>query len=302
MLLIGSIVIVAALSMTVLGALFGLGLMLAARAFRTDQDPRVAKVLDALPGANCGACGYAGCRSYAEAVAQEGEDVGLCIPGGPDAAAALADIMGVEPGEAVRHRAVVHCRGGRSLCPDRFEYAGEQNCTAAALMAGGPKACPFGCLGFGSCAEACPFGAITMSEDRLPVIDAEKCTGCGICVDVCPRNVISLLPAHFKIYLGCSSQFRGKAVKELCPMGCIACRLCAREDPNDAIKFENNLPVLDYDKAGGDFSAAADACPLDCFILADRAQPVPAGAAGSQQGASEETQLAAPSLDAKGRR
>jgi Na+-translocating ferredoxin:NAD+ oxidoreductase RNF subunit RnfB len=269
------VVIIAAASMTILGILFGLGLVLAARTFRTGEDPRLQDVVESLPGINCGACGYAGCRQYAEAVV-EGEKVNLCIPGGAETATALADIMGVELEDMVEQRAVVHCQGGTDRCGNRFEYVGEPDCHAAHLTSGGPKACIYGCLGFGSCAEACPFDAITMSEQRLPVIDPEKCTACGICVKTCPRDLISLLPSRYKIYLGCSSHGKGKAVKDICSVGCIACSLCARKDPHEAIVMQDNLPVLDHQKAGGDFTVAAEVCPMDCFVV--EAEPAPAEA------------------------
>ncbi len=259
-------VMTAAVSMAVLGVLFGIGLVLAAVAFRTDEDPRQEQVLQALPGINCGACGYAGCRGYAEAVCG-GEDVNLCLPGGQDIARHLADIMGVEIEEIVRKRAVVHCQGGTERCPDRFQYHGEADCRAAHLTSGGPKSCVYGCLGFGSCAQACPFDAITMNEQRLPVVDPEKCTACGICVETCPRDLISLLPMPFKIYLGCSSHDRGKAVKDICEVGCIACSLCAKKDPHEAIVMKDQLPVLDHQEADGDFSVAAEVCPMNCFVI-----------------------------------
>ncbi len=256
----------AAASMTALGLLFGVGLVLAARAFRTDENPRLQQVMQALPGINCGACGYAGCRGYAESVCA-GEDVNLCLPGGEEVTRHLADIMGVEVADLVKKRAVVHCQGGTERCPDRFEYHGEADCHAAHLTSGGPKGCIYGCLGFGSCARACPFDAITMNDRRLPVINPDKCTACGICVETCPRDLITLLPARSKIYLGCSSHYRGKAVKDVCSVGCIACRLCEKKDPNEAIVMEDQLPVLDHEKADGDFSVAAEVCPMDCFVV-----------------------------------
>jgi len=207
------------------------------------------------------------------------------VPGGPDTAQALASVMGVEVGETIRMRAVVHCQGGTSRCGARFEYVGEQDCMAAHLTAGGPKACLYGCLGYGSCAAACPFGAITMSEERLPVIDADKCTACGMCVRICPRNLISLVPADCTTYLGCSSRDRGKDVRSVCSVGCIACGICAKKDPDGAITMEANLPVLDMEKTEEGFRTAAEACPMNCFVVeGERAVPVAAqvGEAGGQ--------------------
>lgn len=267
--------------MTVLGVLFGIGLVLAARAFRVEQDPRIEAVLDVLPGINCGACGYAGCHAYAEAVV-EGQKVVLCTAGGPDVGRAVAELMGVEVVETAKLRAVLHCQGGLSRCGDRFQYVGEQDCRAAHITSGGPKSCIYGCLGLGSCARACPFDAIAMSEEGLPVIDAEKCTACGICVRACPRDLISLLPVDWKVYLGCSSHYKGKAVKDICAVGCIACGLCAKRDPHDAIVLEGNLPVLDFEKAGGDFAAAAEVCPMNCFVVEGRPAAVGAGASSAE--------------------
>ena len=259
-------VLAAVVAMTFLGLSFAVFLALASRVFSARQDERVERVLASLPGVNCGACGLAGCRAYAEAVVQ-GEKVSLCTVGGKDVAEALAEIMGVEVSHGPTLRAIVHCQGGSSRCEQRFRYFGEQDCRAAHIISGGPKACIYGCLGFGTCADACPFDAITMSEERLPVIDSQKCTACGICVAVCPRGLISLLDANYKMYVGCSSRDAGRAVKDVCSVGCIACGLCAKKDPHGAIAIEGDLPVLDHEKAGGDFSVAAEACPMNCFVL-----------------------------------
>ncbi len=272
-------------SMLVLGVLFGLGLVIAARKFSVEEDPRVGAVEDELPGINCGACGYAGCHAYAEAVVAS-EDVALCVPGGPEVARTLADLLGVELGAVQKLRAVVHCQGGASRCGDRFDYAGEQDCRAAHITSGGPKACIYGCLGFGSCAAACPYDAIAMNEERLPVIDPDKCTACGICVRTCPRDLISLLPYRYNIYLGCSSHDRGKAVSGICPVGCIACRRCVKEDPHEAIEMVDDLPVLDQAKADGEFARAAEVCPMNCFVVEEPLQPEAATPAAKEAAAS----------------
>jgi len=275
-------VLTAVASMLVLGVLFGFWLSIAARRLRVDEDPRIERALAALPGVNCGACGFSGCRGYAEAIVG-GEKVTLCTAGGPGAAAVLAELMGVEVDATVRRRAVVHCRGGADCCGDAFDYVGEPDCRAAQLIGGGPKSCAYGCLGFGTCASVCPYGAITMSEQRLPVIDADKCTACGLCVRACPRRILSLLPVHYTTYLGCASRERGKTVKAVCSVGCIGCGLCARKDPNGAIEMVDNLPVLDFEKAGGDFSAAAEVCPTHSYVVeAHAVAPADAGPAERQ--------------------
>ena len=271
--------------MLVLGLAFGVCLALASKVFAKDEDPRVERILEALPGANCGGCGYGGCRAYAEAVVN-GEKVSLCTAGGQECADALAAIMGVEVTATAKVRAVVHCQGGTGRCAQRCDYDGVQDCRAANLVSGGPKACIYGCLGIGSCAEACPFDAITMNQERLPVIDPEKCVACGICTKVCPRGLITLLDINYQTYVACSSRDRGKAVKNICSTGCIACGLCAKKDPNGAVVLEGNLPVLDYEKAGGDFSVAAEVCPMDCFVTGAPG-PAPAAAVGAEVGSAD---------------
>ena len=278
---ISPVILLAVGSMVVLGVLFGAGLMLAARAFHVEEDERVEAALDILPGMNCGACGYAGCQAYAEAVV-EGEKVSLCTAGGPEVARALAELMGVEVSDLVKLRAVVHCQGGMSRCADRFEYVGVQDCRAAHITSGGPKSCIYGCLGLGSCARACPYDAITMSDERLPVVDPEKCTACGICVRTCPRDLLSLLPVEYKTYLGCSSRDRGKAVKDICSVGCIACGLCVKNDPHKATNLVELLPVLDFEKAGGDFSKGAEVCPMSCFVVEDAEALAQVGASAQE--------------------
>lgn len=263
-----TLVAVAIVAMVTLGLTFGVCLALASKVFAKHEDERIERVLNALPGVNCGACAYGGCRAYAEAVVN-GEKVALCTVGGQEVANAIAAVMGVEVGKTATLRAVVHCQGGTSRCAQRCDYDGIEDCRAAELVSAGPKACVYGCLGFGSCAEACPFDAITMSGDQLPVIAPEKCTACGICVRVCPRDLISLLDARYEAYLGCSSRDSGKAVKSICSVGCITCGLCAKKDPNGAIVIENSLPILDHEKAVGDFSVAAEVCPMNCFVLGE---------------------------------
>jgi len=249
-----------------LGAVFGVVLATASRYLTAAEDPRLSSIVEALPGANCGACGYAGCRAYAEAVV-EGEKVGLCTVGGQEVAETLADIMDVEVEDMGDRRAVVHCQGDRDKCPPRADYDGIQDCRAAHVVSGGPKACLYGCLGLGSCADACPFDAITMGEDRLPHIDPDACTACGVCVRTCPRDLISLLNKKYTTYLGCSSHDSGKDVKSICDVGCIACGICEKKDPHEAIRMQDDLPELDHEAADGDFGEPADACPMDCFVV-----------------------------------
>lgn len=248
-----------------LGVAFGVGLALASRFFHVEVDPRIEGVSEALPGVNCGACGYAGCEAYAEAVVL-GTPPDMCIPGGAETAHAVAQIMGLEVnGVRQAMRAVVQCQGGTDRCASRFIYDGIEDCRAAHLLQGGAKACEYGCLGYGTCGEACPFDAIVMGEDRIPVIDWERCTGCGACVKACPRDLVRLVPDTIETYVACSSQDKGKAVKATCTVGCISCWLCVKFSSEGAVEKEGNVPRLTYCE-GADYTKAIEKCPMNCFV------------------------------------
>lgn len=231
------------------GAVFGLGLAYAAKKFAVKTDPKVEAVREVLPGANCGACGFAGCQGYAEAVVKDPElSPGLCAPGKADVAALVAKITGKVAPEVVPTVATVFCRGGECKASRRFKYEGVKDCRAAILVAGGDKTCQYGCLGYGTCAKACPFEAIKMGPENLPVIDREKCTACGVCVAACPKSIIHLTPADKKVHILCSSHDKGPVVKKACEIGCIGCGLCAKGCPEGAITMDNNLATIDYSK------------------------------------------------------
>lgn len=243
-----------------IGAVFGAGLAFAAKKFSVKTDPKVEAVRDVLPGANCGACGFAGCQGYAEAVVKDPNlSPGLCAPGKADVAALVARITGKVAPEVVPTVAKVFCRGGECNSRRRFEYEGVKDCRAAILVAGGDKTCQYGCLGYGTCAKACPFGAITMAADNLPVIDRDKCTACGVCVAACPKSIIHLTPADKMVHILCSSHDKGPAVKKACEIGCIGCGLCAKGCPEGAIAMDNNLAMMDYAKC-----THCEACVLLC--------------------------------------
>jgi electron transport complex protein RnfB len=231
------------------GAVFGLGLAYAAKKFAVKTDPKVEAVREVLPGANCGACGFAGCQGYAEAVVKDPDlSPALCAPGKADVAALVAKITGKVAPEVVPTVATVFCRGGECKASRRFKYDGVKDCRAAILVSGGDKTCQYGCLGYGTCAKACPFEAIKMGPENLPVIDREKCTACGVCVAACPKSIIHLAPAHKKVHILCSSHDKGPVVKKACEIGCIGCGLCAKGCPEGAITMDNNLAIMDYAK------------------------------------------------------
>ena len=238
----------AVLAMALLGLAFGIGLAICSRVLAVRSDPRIEHVLDVLPGSNCGACGYGGCAAYAEAVVT-GEDVpcNLCVPGGNEVAQRVADVMGVEVEEVERRVTVSMCQGGNNV-ETRYEYDGVHDCRAAHLLAGGPKACDYGCIGLGTCAAVCPVDAIRMGDEGLPVVLEDRCIACGDCVRACPRDLYQIVPVSKNVHNACSSHDMGAKAKKICPRACIACRRCERTCKHDAVHVIDNLAVFDYDK------------------------------------------------------
>jgi Na+-translocating ferredoxin:NAD+ oxidoreductase RNF subunit RnfB len=230
-----------------LGIVFGVALAIVAARFVVKVDPKVEKVRDTLPGANCGACGFAGCMGYAEAVVGNPDvAVSMCAPGKSAVAEKIAEITGKKAEKMDPKIARVFCQGGSSLSQRKFIYTGVMDCTAAVLAAGGNKSCEYGCLGYATCMRACPFDAITMSADNLPVISKEKCTACGKCVAACPKQVIELAVESKAVVISCHSRDKGADTKKKCQVGCIACGICVRTCPVDAIKIDNNLARIDH--------------------------------------------------------
>src|SRR6056297_335607 len=226
----------------IMALIFSYILCWANKAFYVEVDPRIEAILEALPGANCGGCGYVGCSEYAEAIVKEGAPINLCAPGGAAAASAIAEIMGVEVETTAPKKAVVHCRAGKDQRLGQGRYLGEKKCAAASGVAG-VQGCAYGCLGFGDCVEACDYDAIHI-ENGLPQIEYERCVGCGACVQACPRSIITLVPfKDDRMYVvACSNREGGKDVKAVCPVGCIGCKACVKKC--DLFSMYNNLPVL----------------------------------------------------------
>jgi len=252
-------ILIPIITLSGLGLLFGLGLAVASKKFCVHVDPRQEQVLDKLPGANCGACGQAGCMGFSEALIKGSCSVDRCPVMKQEDKKDVAGILGVELKETVRLVAVLHCNGGKKV-KDRFRYQGLKDCVAANQLQGGQKACVWGCLSFGSCVKVCPFGAITMSEETgLPIIDEAKCTACGNCVKICPKKLFKLVDIKKPVYIACSSHDKGKAVMDVCKVGCIACGKCERECPSGLFKVKDNLAQIDYNNY-----VACDDCVKVC--------------------------------------
>ncbi|MDP8208923.1 MAG: RnfABCDGE type electron transport complex subunit B [Candidatus Electryonea clarkiae] len=233
-----------------LGLIFGGGLAYASKLFYVYVDPRVEEVDEELPGANCGACGLAGCRQMALAVVEGKLTAAECPVANDEARAKVAAIMGTDAVTAEEMVAVVYCQGSPDHCVERFDYQGVKSCTAAELVGGGFKACTYGCLGLGECVDACQFDAMLMGEDKLPKVIEANCTGCGKCVEACPRGIMAMIPKNAYIYNACVNQDRGKTVKNVCDIGCTGCTLCAnpKTTPSGMITMnkETNLPIFHY--------------------------------------------------------
>ncbi|MBP2649612.1 MAG: rnfB [Firmicutes bacterium] len=239
-----AILIVAVL--TGVGLIFGFILAYANKKFALEVNPLIHIVEDVLPKGQCGACGYAGCMAYAEAVVLNAEvPPNLCIPGKDPVAKAVAELTGKKAAEMEPRIAQVRCAGSNEKAVIAYGYRGIEDCVAASLLFGGQKVCKHGCLGLGTCVKNCPFGALTMSETGLPVVDAEKCTGCGVCQGACPKGVIQMVPIGARVRVNCNSKDKGAIARKACTAACIACTLCMKECPHGAIKMENNLAVVD---------------------------------------------------------
>ncbi|MTI95593.1 MAG: RnfABCDGE type electron transport complex subunit B [Firmicutes bacterium] len=249
-----------------LGLFFGIVLVVANIVFSVEQDSRVEDILEVLPGVNCGACGYPGCSAFAEAVASGEAPVNGCPVGRQKVADEISRIMNVSVGhEDERYVAKLACRGTDEVAKTKMVYYGIQDCRAAARIDGGDKACPYGCLGLGSCIEVCPFDAISTGQDGLPVFDELKCTGCNRCKSICPKDVIRMEPSGAYVDIACNSRDKGKAVLQVCKVGCIACSKCVKTCPVDAISMRDNLAVIDHHECTN-CEACIDACPTNSIV------------------------------------
>lgn len=239
------IIVAAALALGGLTFVLTSLLVLAERRLKVVEDPRIDAVEEMLPHANCGACGFPGCRPFAEALVAAKAQPGKCSVGSDEDRGRIAAYLGVDVGEVTKIVARLACAGGAHVARNRARYDGMTTCAAAAQVAGGGKGCFWGCLGLADCEVACAFDAITMDRHGLPVVDEKKCTGCGDCVDACPKDLFSLHPSDHRLWVACKSLEAGDEILEDCEVACTACARCAMDAPA-LITMKDNLPVVDY--------------------------------------------------------
>lgn len=238
------------------GIFLGIGGIL----FKVEVNEKEEAVLAALPGNNCGGCGFPGCGGLAAAIAKGDAPVNQCPVGGEAVAKEIAAIMGTEAEDKERMVAFVACKAHCDDITVDYEYYGVEDCRMLSFVPnGGPKSCNYGCLGFGTCASVCPFDAISV-DDGVAVVDHEKCKACGKCVAVCPKHLISLIPYKAKYAVACSNHDKGAVTTKQCKAGCVGCSLCVRNCSSEAVTVETFNATIDYEKCKN-CGACAEKCP-----------------------------------------
>lgn len=258
-------IVIAGVVVGCVGIILGLFLGISGEKFKVETDPREEAIAGVLPGNNCGGCGYAGCSGLAAAIVKGEAPVGQCPVGGAPVSSKIAKIMGVNAEVSTKKVAFIKCAGTCDKAKDNYEYTGLEDCAAMAFVPGsGPKACNYGCLGYGNCAQACPFDAIHL-EDGIAKVDPLKCRACGKCLEVCPRHLIELVPYDAAHLVHCNSKDKGPAVMKVCSVGCIGCRICEKNCPTDAVHVVDNIAHIDQEKCIG-CGVCAEKCPRKIIL------------------------------------
>ena len=252
-----------------LAGLLALLLAIASKRLYVFEDPRIEQVEELLPKSNCGACGTAGCRNFAEKAVLGQIEPARCTVNTPEQNKVIANMLGVAMGDIEKHVARLACAGGSHVAKMRAHYAGLSSCRAAAVAGGGGKNCAWGCLGLGDCADVCDFDALHMDNHGLPVVDVNKCTACGACVDICPKNLFSLQGVSHKLWMACRNEADGDTAEAACEVACNACGRCVVDGAEGLIRLQRNLAVIDYDKNDTANRKAIERCPTGAIVWLD---------------------------------
>jgi len=259
-------VILAGAFMAALGGVLALFLAIASKRLYVFEDPRINEVEEMLPHSNCGACGTAGCRNFAEQVVDGKLEPARCTVNQPEQNLSIAEFLGITLGDVEKRVARLACAGGSHVAKIRAEYIGHSTCRSAAIAGGGGKACAWGCLGIGDCADVCDFDAIFMDPHGLPQVIADKCTACGDCVDICPKQLFSLQPVSRKLWLACRNEADPDAAEAVCAVACTACGKCVADAAPGLIALKNNLAVIDYANNEQADRRAIERCPTGAIV------------------------------------
>lgn len=255
--------------MTALGVVLAAILAAANRRLHVQEDPRIDRVEEMLPSANCGACGTPGCRQFAEAMVEGTTDPGKCTVNSTEMTEAIADYLGVEAMVHEKRVARLACAGGSHVAFTRALYQGMKSCRAAAVAGGGGKGCTWGCLGLGDCEVGCDFDAIRLNRHSLPVVDSARCTACGDCVEVCPKDLFSIQPISHQLWVACRNRDSDDEGEAHCEVVCTGCGRCAADAPEDLITIRDNLAVIDYAKNELASRLAMQRCPTGAIVWLD---------------------------------
>lgn len=231
-------ILIPVLIVAVIGLLAGVGLSAASIIMAVPKDETAEKLMEVLPGANCGACGFSGCSGYADALSKGKAKVGLCPVGGKAVADESAAILGVDAGNVTPKAAIVRCLGTCDNTSVKMDYTGFDSCAAAAQLYGGMNSCRFGCIGLGDCARECEYHAIELCNE-IAIVDRDMCVGCGKCAKVCPKQLIEITDKKKAAQVMCSNKEKGGITRKNCKVGCIGCMKCQRACPVGAVTVEN---------------------------------------------------------------
>lgn len=265
-------IVLAGAFMAALGGVLAWFLSMASRRLYVFEDPRIDAVEDCLPHSNCGACGTAGCRNFAEQVVAGDIVPAKCSVNPPEMNAYIAGMLGVAMGEVEKQVARLACAGGHHVARMRARYEGMKSCRAANVVSGGGKDCAWGCLGLGDCESACEFSAIAMNKFGLPVVQTDLCTACGDCVEVCPKSLFSLQKISHKLWMACKSQAEGDIAEAQCAVACNACGKCVADSPPGLMHMDRNLAVIDYTRNDLATVKSIERCPTGAIVWLENEQ------------------------------